>query len=80
MEIACGENASVAVLAAGTPAGKRLEMVMDADGFLTITLDGAACLGCRWPAAGLEQCVRLYLMLLRTQAEPSKDASLETDR
>lgn len=69
MEVASGENASVAVLAAGTPAGKRLEMVMDREGFLTITLDGAACPGCRWPSAGLEQCVRLYLALLKNQAE-----------
>lgn len=69
MEVLSVEKDSVAVLAAGTAAGKRLEMVMDRDGSLAITLDGAACPGCRWPAHRLEQCVSLYLTLLRNQTE-----------
>jgi hypothetical protein len=71
MQLAPGEKDSVAVLAAGTPAGKRLAMVMEHDGHLAITLDGATCPGCRWPAAGIEQCVSLYLTLLRNQTESS---------
>ena len=69
MQLAPAEKDSVAVLAAGTLAGKRLAMVRETDGDLTITLDGAACPGCRWPAAGIEQCVSLYLTLLRNQTE-----------
>lgn len=70
MDVLSDEKDSVAVLAAGTSAGKRLEMVMDRDGSLAITLDGTACPGCRWPAKSLEQCVSLYLTLLRNQTEP----------
>lgn len=69
MDVLSSDRDSVAVLAAGTAAGKRLEMVMDRDGSLAITLDGAACPGCRWPSHRLEQCVSLYLTLLRSQTE-----------
>jgi hypothetical protein len=69
MDVASGLSESVSVLAAGTSAGKRLEMVKERDGFLSITLDGSTCPGCRWPAAGIEQCVSLYLTLLRSQTE-----------
>lgn len=71
MNVLSGEKDAVAVLAAGTAAGKRLEMVLDSDGSLAITLDGSACPGCRWPAHRLEQCVSLYLTLLRNQTKQS---------
>jgi hypothetical protein len=73
MDVASGANDSISVLAAGTLAGKRLEMVKERDGFLAITLDGATCPGCRWPAAGIEQCVSLYLTLLRNQTDRSRE-------
>ena len=73
MDGVSGKIESVSVLAAGTGAGKRLEMVRGHDGFLSITLDGATCPGCRWPAAGIEQCVSLYLTLLRNQTERSRE-------
>ena len=71
MPLVPAEKDAVAVLAAGTLAGKRLAMVRQQDGDLAITLDGAICPGCRWPAAGIEQCVSLYLTLLRNQTELS---------
>lgn len=67
MSLAAVDNEPVSVLAAAMASGKRLEMVREPDGSLAITLDGLPCPGCRWPAPLLEQCVTLYLMMLKNQ-------------
>lgn len=62
-------NEPLSVLSAGTASGQRLDLVLDPDGFLAITLDGNPCQGCRWPGTMLEECVSLYLTLLRNRSE-----------
>jgi hypothetical protein len=69
MALAVCSTEPVSVLAAGTASGQRMELVLEPDGFLAITLDGLQCQGCRWPAAMLEECVSLYLTLLRNRSE-----------
>jgi hypothetical protein len=69
MELAVCRGEPVSVLSAGTVSGQRLELVAEPDGFLAITLNGATFQGCRWPAAMLEECVSLYLTLLRNRSE-----------
>jgi hypothetical protein len=69
MGLAVCSNEPVSVLSAGTASGRRLDLVLDPDGFLAITLDGLPCQGCRWPTAMLEECVSLYLSLLRNRSE-----------
>ena len=69
MGLAVCRNEPVSVLSAGTVSGRRLELVLDPDDSLAITLDGLPCQGCRWPATMLEECVSLYLTLLRNRSE-----------
>lgn len=57
------------VLAAADADGQKLELVRDPDGFFVITLDGLARPGYRWPAECVEDCVKIYLALLRHRPE-----------
>lgn len=53
------------VLAAGQGEGRRLEVIQQTDGSLAIAVDGRTDEGYRWPADKLEDCVSVYLTLLR---------------
>ena len=55
------------VLAAGNAAGLKLEMVRQPDGWLVITANGRPVSDFRWPADELEQCVALYMAMLRNR-------------
>ena len=57
------------VLAAVSASGRKLEMVREDDGFVSIMLDGAMVPACRWPSDRLEHCVAFYMALLHQQAE-----------
>ena len=60
----------IRVLTGATSTGQKLEMVRQGDGSLSIIFDGNANPACSWPADKLEQCVSVYLTLLRSQ-EPA---------
>ena len=60
------------VLAAASPRGLKLEMIREPDGWFAIMLDGKAESRYRWPADHLEQCVDMYLSLLRHRPLPDK--------
>ena len=53
------------VLAAGRASGQRLEVVQYNDGSVAIAVDGRSGDDYRWPSACLEQCMTVYLGLLR---------------
>jgi hypothetical protein len=55
------------VLAAGQGDGRRLEVIQQTDGSLAIAVDGRTDDGYRWPADKLEDCVNVYLALLRVR-------------
>ena len=55
------------VLAAGQGDGRRLEVIQQTDGTLAIAVDGRTDEGYRWPADKLEDCVNVYLALLRVR-------------
>jgi len=55
------------VLATGSAAGLKLEMIRQPDGWIVITANGRPLTDHRWPAAELEQCVTLYMAMLRNR-------------
>ena len=57
------------VLTGETSSGQKLEMIRQGDGSLSITFDGNSNPACIWPNDKLEQCVAVYLAILRS-AEP----------
>lgn len=67
MQGAATETDSNRVLAAGSAAGMKLEMVRQPDGWLVITADGRPVSNFRWPADELEHCVALYMAMLRNR-------------
>jgi hypothetical protein len=65
MEQAAPNDRSDRVLA-GSASGQKLEMIRDSNGWLTITFNGEAGPGCRWPNERLDQCVAVFMALLRS--------------
>lgn len=65
MEQTASDNQSDRVLAASA-SGQKLEIIRDSDGWLTITFNGQAGPGCRWPNERLDQCVAVFMALLRS--------------
>ena len=57
------------VLAAGRAEGQRLEVVQYQDGSVAIAVDGHSGDDYRWPGACLEQCMTVYLGLLRHRGQ-----------
>lgn len=55
------------VLAVELPAGRKLEMVECSDGGVAITVDGAGTPEWRWPMERLEDCVVVFLALVKSQ-------------
>lgn len=67
MERVASGSESDRVLAAGSLAGLKLEMIQQQDGWLVITANGKPATDFRWPAEKLEQCVSVYLAMLRNR-------------
>lgn len=65
MKTTAGGAESERVLAGASAGGQKLEMLRDPCGWLVITVDGADRAGYRWPAEQLEQCVAVYMAMLR---------------
>lgn len=61
------------VLAAGQGTGRMLEVIQQPDGMLAIAVDGRMDDGYRWPLDRLEDCVNVYLALLRLRPASPED-------
>lgn len=64
------EAESERVLAAAGVSGEKLAMVSEPDGWVAITWNGNASPGCRWPVDRLDQCVTVFLAMLRNRPIP----------
>ena len=62
---ASNERTSDPLLAGRSNVGQRVEMVREPDGSVAILFDGLHSLGCHWPADQTEDCVSVFLALLR---------------
>lgn len=53
------------VLFRGANEGQRLEVIEESDGRIAIAVDGRVTDGWRWPSGSVEQCLRVYMGMLR---------------